>query len=377
MKTKRKLFFIKKNNRKSKKKISKNIYELTENIIKKMLFQFVSCGIDYETLGYGNFHNKTLNEYVDIKNPIIISSKTKQILSYERISNILKNIKLQEINNNIWEVFIDEIYGNEKLIDNIQLYPLENLHKILCYNLSMPLRSLNVNIPEFNKNMTNKLDRDRIKKFLFELQNSMFKGNYVDFKFKSIDKQLSHLSLFNRHLWKYQYKVLHDLNNITTEGDDNYYIYFWATKIGGPSHGFDIGPQCLYSLLGNARNKVILLYNKELNDYVARSYLRVLKTDNECILFLEEVQFNEKYVYNNYKLKKIWKQYIIEHAYKRSKLLNIKLAIPWIKNKPKKKLRIILDPSDAILEASDYICNKHDWVQLNKEIHYIYTFIMY
>ena len=342
-----------------------------------MLFQFVSCGIDYETLGHGYFHNKTLNDYVDINNPIIISSKRKQLLSYENINNILKNIKTEEINNNLWDLFIDEIYGNQKLKNNIPLYPLTNLYQILCYNLSMPLRSLNVNIPKFNKHMTDKLDQNRSKKFLFELQDSLFKGKFVDFKFKSINKQLSHLSLFNRHLWKYQYKVLHDLSNITTEGDDNYYMYFWATKIGGPSHGFDIAPQCLYSLLGNARNKVIILYNKDFNDYVARAYLRMLKTNNTCIMLLEKVQFNDSYINDikNENLKELWENYIINHAYKRSKLLNVKLAIPWIENKPKKKIRIILDPSDGILEASDYISNKHDWVQLNEENHHINTFI--
>lgn len=32
-----------------------------------------------------------------------------------------------------------------------------------------------------------------------------------------------------------------------------------ATKIGGPSHGFDYETQCILPLLCNARHKVILL----------------------------------------------------------------------------------------------------------------------
>ena len=31
--------------------------------------------------------------------------------------------------------------------------------------------------------------------------------------------------------------------------------FFWATKIGGPSHGFDLEGQCLLPLLANARHK--------------------------------------------------------------------------------------------------------------------------
>ena len=31
---------------------------------------------------------------------------------------------------------------------------------------------------------------------------------------------------------------------------------FWATKIGGPSHGFDVEGQCHLPLLANARSKV-------------------------------------------------------------------------------------------------------------------------
>ena len=35
--------------------------------------------------------------------------------------------------------------------------------------------------------------------------------------------------------------------------------FWWATKIGGPSHGFDLEGQCLLPLLCNARHKVILV----------------------------------------------------------------------------------------------------------------------
>ena len=35
--------------------------------------------------------------------------------------------------------------------------------------------------------------------------------------------------------------------------------FFWATKIGGPSHGFDLEGQCLLPLLANARHKVTAL----------------------------------------------------------------------------------------------------------------------
>merc|ERR550525_1122045 len=68
---------------------------------------------------------------------------------------------------------------------------------------------------------------------------------------------------------------------------------FWATKIGGPSHGFDIEGQCLLPLLANARHKALLVSDPEFPDPPAgRAHFRLLWTDAEPslpVLWLEAV----------------------------------------------------------------------------------------
>ena len=54
---------------------------------------------------------------------------------------------------------------------------------------------------------------------------------------------------------------------------------FWATKIGGPSHGFDFEGQCLLPLLANARHKVVLVTDAKVRKGAAQ--LQVLVRERE------------------------------------------------------------------------------------------------
>merc|ERR1719433_63417 len=57
---------------------------------------------------------------------------------------------------------------------------------------------------------------------------------------------------------------------------------FWATKIGGPSHGFDFEGQCLLPLLANARHKVVLVSDPDWPHHPAgRAHLRLLWTNEK------------------------------------------------------------------------------------------------
>merc|ERR1712232_1138917 len=66
------------------------------------------------------------------------------------------------------------------------------------------------------------------------------------------------------------------------EDEENELGLFWATKIGGPSHGFDVEAQCLLPLLANARHKVILVSDPEYKHHpVGRAHFRLLWTHND------------------------------------------------------------------------------------------------
>ena len=335
-----------------------------ENIIKKLNHQFVSCGIDYKLMGVGSIHNNTVDDYVDENNELIKLCMSRQKESDENITEIVKIKNKKTIDNDLWELFLYEINVSENMIEYTSLFNLKTLYNILNYNLSMPLRCLNTCLPNIKPSY-----KKKIKNILFNLQLSLYEDKFVDFKFKSLHTQLKHLSMYNRFIWRYQYKLLHNDKNITTEGDDNFYMYFWATKFGNHKNSFDILPGSIYSLLCNARNKVIFLYNKTYNDFVGHAQISVLQTENEAILWLDKIYFNEKYVIENER--KEWKQLIINHAYTRSKLLKIKLVIPWMDTLPKEKFEIILDPSDGLIETKSMLYENNNnplWIQDKTEI---------
>tara|TARA_B100000963_G_C22639497_1_gene679574 strand:- start:6137 stop:7366 length:1230 start_codon:yes stop_codon:yes gene_type:complete len=353
----------------NKKDEDDELFNSIKYIINEFVKQFVIYGIDYKNYSHEFSYNYSINDYIDVSNNNIKKSFDKRYESCKHLNSSIRNCKLKSISEKLIHYFIDETYANIKLLDDIDKITMENFKCILSYNLCMPLRAINSYIPETNLYKTEELNLKDIKTLTFNINKSVLHDTFSDFKFKSMDKQLSHLSKFNRYMWKYQYKCSHNDNLYTTEGDDKYYIYFWVSKIGDYLHSFDCNPQCLYTLLCNARNKVIILYHKFYDDFVCKAYLRILQTNSEAILWLEDIECNYN-IYSRIEDKNSldeWKQCIIDHAYKRSKQLGVKLVIPWIDDFPKEKFSIILDPSDGILETSKFISDQENWIQKNIE----------
>merc|ERR1712196_127472 len=121
--------------------------------------------------------------------------------------------------------------------------------------------------------------------------------------------------------------VEHDeaLHCVRTHEDDHGELgFFWATKIGGPSHGFDYEAQCLLPLLCNARHKVILVTIPEWQAHpVGRAHFRMLWTASsageqvdrpQARLFLEAV--NVDFLADDWEIadKKICTLAVFRHA---------------------------------------------------------------
>merc|ERR1719291_38529 len=73
--------------------------------------------------------------------------------------------------------------------------------------------------------------------------------------------------------------------------------FFWATKVGGPSHGFDFEGQCLLPLLANARHKVVLVTAEEFpHNPCGRAHFRLLWVAGteppKAVLWLEGVHMD-------------------------------------------------------------------------------------
>ena len=92
----------------------------------------------------------------------------------------------------------------------------------------------------------------------------MLRGTFSEWRYTNPigQKQLEGLTPSQIAKWREPTRVEHSSLLITHEDAEGELGLFWATKIGGPSHGFDLEGQCLLPLLSNARHKVILVTDK-------------------------------------------------------------------------------------------------------------------
>src|SRR5207244_1344392 len=83
-------------------------------------------------------------------------------------------------------------------------------------------------------------------------------GDFVDWRFKTPESraQMACLSAEQEAAYRAPTSVKVETGSgrrITTRDEQGLGL-LWVTKIGGPSHGFDMLSQCLFPLLANARN---------------------------------------------------------------------------------------------------------------------------
>jgi len=159
--------------------------------------------------------------------------------------------------------------------------------------------------------------------------------------------------------------------------------FFWATKIGGPSHGFDIEGQCLLPLLANARHKVILVSDLAAWPHhpIGRAHFRLLWVAGSAppkpVLWLETV--NTDFAAQGRVNDRSWRAAVLSHAVGKANAMGVGLsveshmmgalqaaaspgcAVTQVEDK------LVLRPSNGVVEASDYLTHKHDWVQLEEE----------
>lgn len=340
------------------------IYYLIEDIVNEYIKQFVTLGIDYSYKYYNRPTLTTVEDYGDKKNIVITSSLTRQYNSCHNLNKKIQKTPLKYLEFKLIDYFCEEINFIKMPSD---IFHLKHIKQILKFNLSMPLRAINSFIPYTNMFQSEHLNIDKTYKLVKNITYSILSNTFVDYKFKSIHKHLSHLSLFDRHMWKYQYKCMHEERWLTTEGDDDYFIYLWAGKIGDVNHSFDYFPQCLYPFLCNARNKIIFVYDKFFNKFTARAYIRILQSKENAYLWLENVECCPKILLQDSEYKEKMNKLIYHHARIRAKQLHITLATPCINNTNLQNISIHLDPSDGIFETSRYINELENWIQTEPE----------
>jgi hypothetical protein len=147
---------------------------------------------------------------------------------------------------------------------------------------------------------------------------------------------------------------------------------FWATKIGGPSHGFDNFTHCVLSVIGNVRTKVIIVEDENWPQPAARAYLRLVGNEQgKPILYLEGIEHDFKLRGAPQMDRSGIAERIVAHAMARAKELGVDLVVVGSHGEGISRLqaraksfdgRLLLEPSAVIAESSDYILG-HDMPQ--------------
>lgn len=141
---------------------------------------------------------------------------------------------------------------------------------------------------------------------------------------------------------------------------------FWATKTGGPSHGFDVMTRCVMALLTNLRTKVIQVDDASFALPAARAYLKLIDRPDgqKPLLALEGVQFDFGYFGDKGGVK----TQIFTHAAQKAKEMGLELialsfdyhGVGGAMGGIKEGQRSALIHPVVLLEASDYMGNGHD-----------------
>ena len=247
--------------------------------------------------------------------------------------------------------------------------------------LLMPLRSLN----ECNLSRTfggSPIPAAPLEAAVDEMTRHVVEGTYRSWRYsnETAQVQLAGLSDEQKAQWAGDDLMEHTLTTgeqVTTHVGDGPEL-FWATKVGGPSHGFDYEGQCLLPLVCNGRHKVMLLTDPRYpHNPVGRAHFRMLymAPKRTPILWLEGVHLDSNAYGTCGSSSGEYAALITKHAMRKAEQMGLRLSLETYgcaeQVVPADKLsevdsKIILTPSKGVVEASDYL-GDHDWPQMEEE----------
>ncbi len=284
---------------------------------------------------------------------------------------------LVNLEKKLTEAFIRETGAQELLPAGIKPDPIA-LSQAIKEEAFLPLRGL----IELGPNAGHHKHKAgaQTQKVLGQIAKSIIEGNYHDWRqgHEASQQQLSILDPEQRALWMETHQSEHDLKSqegaqrVVTKEVHNSFDIFWATKVGGPSHGFDVGPDCTLSVLTNARNIPVVVDDPRWENYSGRTYIRLV-SDPETekpMLFLESMTGDFPYPGDTGDLEAL----VVQHAMEKAQKLGIPLVVsesayPTLEamdlSGTWKKGQMTLEPA-LLFEASSPM-GRHDWVQTERE----------
>lgn len=342
-------------------------------------------GIDYARLGQGWTHPRSRVEYRSTQHPSIEQSRGRQAASANHLKKRL-DAALREsgsLSDAICAGFNHEI--GVDLPCNF-----DAVAAALDAELLMPLRALN----EAQSSMVTTFYGDHVPPHLVaaavnDLTTAVLSGSFDTWRYENPvgRRQLEGLSHEQVSSWRDPLRVEHPDAIITREDAPGELGFFWATKIGGPSHGFDYEGQCLLPLLCNARSKVILVDDLREWPYhpAGRAHFKLLWRrrghNEEPLLWLETVNVDFSAAPRLGEGRSAsWQRPVLLHAVHKARAMVVPLSVAPelyealvdvtdnIGVHVKKEEDVILRASNGVVEASDYLSDRHDWVQTGDEV---------
>ena len=166
-----------------------------------------------------------------------------------------------------------------------------------------------------------------------------------------------------------------------------------TTKIGGPSHGLDIGAHCLLGLLADGRTNVIEVDDSRWpHNAAARAYMRLLPLeDGTPSIYLEHVQrdFPHRSRFGHGPLdghneNRELEKAVLRHAIMKADAVSkangraVPLTVPWEYEGALKAIgapykagehKFVIEPSAGLVMASDTLVPElHDFVNIERRI---------
>ena len=249
----------------------------------------------------------------------------------------------------------------------------------LTGELLLPLRALNEGVDSPNGNMQTTfggslVPRVPVRAAVDALSSAVVAGTFAEWRYTNAvgRRQLEGLNDEQIAKWREPTRTSHDGGLVVHEDAPGELGFFWATKIGGPSHGFDVEGQCLLPLLCNARHKVLLFTDPGWphNHPVGRAHFRLLwvagSEPPRPVLWLETVNVDFAADRNVKHNSRGWLKAGLAHAVQKADAMGVALSVEGYHSRTLSEIvgakgtvrevrdSLVLRPSNGVVEASQH-----------------------
>jgi hypothetical protein len=361
--------------------------------LRQLAEQSIRMGIDYAGLGLGWYEHPEFRT----RHP---ESRTRYRLAQDNSTTCEKSRTRAEKSKasltKYLELVIAGTWTAEKAIvaafcDEISACPAarqaatgEGVLAALEAELLLPLRALNEDrLSGASMACTfhgDELPRKKIETCVDTITLHVLDGSFSEWRYSNPigQRQLEGLTDEQKTVWSETTRTEAGDGLVVHEDATGELGFFWATKIGGPSHGFDIEGQCLLPLLANARHKVVLVSDPQWPHHpCGRAHFRLLWTNTSPqrpVLWLETLNTCFDARVND----RAWGPAVARHVVRKAKAMGALLSVQDGRDiqaldevaagsVTRRSDTLVLRPSNGVVEASDYL-GDHDWLQLGEEV---------